>query len=135
MIGELFFGRMFGFMEKSCDHGSYIEALDTFLPFITRMTMTPKFYRPLFQLSALFSSATRKASKTMPRIAQAAKDCVADRIKLEAEHGGVRTDLLQHLLGILESKGTKVDFGMGEVEISALTALYVWAASLPQSRD
>ncbi|OQV06977.1 hypothetical protein CLAIMM_11473 [Cladophialophora immunda] len=124
VIGELFFGRMFGFMEGACDHGNYIEALDSFLPFITTMTMTPKPYQGLFKLWAMFSPSSRKAMQTMPKIAEVAKTCVADRIQLEKEQGSVRSDLLQKFLTILQTKGGQVDFGMGEVELLSLTALF-----------
>ncbi len=34
VIGELYFGRMFGFMAYSHDHENYIHSLDTLMPLV-----------------------------------------------------------------------------------------------------
>lgn len=75
--------------------------------------------------SAVLSPAARRAFKAIDHIADAARSCVADRLAYPAttEDGKPRRDLLQQLLGIIDTKGEKVDFGIQEVEYEAYVAL------------
>lgn len=81
MIGELFFGRMFGFMKKSEDHESYIKSIDTILPYLTSASSAPKAFRPFILTPILFSSAARKAQKATDHVVLAARSCVANDVK------------------------------------------------------
>jgi hypothetical protein len=126
VVGELYFGEQFGFMENSHDHGGYIAACDALLPVLTAAGVSSPAVRNVILGSSLFSSAARKGLKAVDRIAAAARGCVAKR--LSADAGGKsntgRTDLLHHLLEIVEKKGEAVDFGRGEVEYEANVAMY-----------
>lgn len=115
---------MFGFIEHSKDHESYIESLETLLPVLCAAAIASPMMRFSILGSSMISSRTRKAMKAIDHIAAAARSSVAGRrsesVKLEEQ----RQDLLHHLLQIVEDKGEKVDFGLGEVEYEAYVALY-----------
>jgi hypothetical protein len=126
VVGELFFGQQFGFMENSHDHEGYIAACDALLPVLTGAGVSSPAVRAIILGSSLFSSATRKGLKAVDHIAAAARGCVATRssgIKSGKSKSG-RTDLLHHLLEIAKNKGEALDFGKGEVEYEANVAMY-----------
>jgi len=81
VVGELFFGQQFGFMEKSYDYGGYIESLDTLLPAVAVSCVLPSYVRPLKVLGHLFPPMHR-ALKGYDDIVIAAKATVASRQKL-----------------------------------------------------
>ena len=121
---ELYFGRMFGFMENAQDHEFYIGSLDTLIPMVTTAAVAPTYVRPFIFTSALFNPVARKALKALDHIAAAARSCVAERrAKAISEAGAGRRDLLHQLLGIVQEKGQKVDFGIPEMEYEAYVAL------------
>jgi hypothetical protein len=127
VIGELFFGQQFGFMENSHDHESYIASLDTLLPVLLAAGASSPFVRGLILGSSMFSSTVRKGLKALDHITAAARSCVATRLSAGAtsQPEATRVDLLHHLLEIAKNKGEAVDFGKGEVELEAYIALYV----------
>ncbi|GAB7353809.1 hypothetical protein MBLNU459_g4187t1 [Dothideomycetes sp. NU459] len=130
VVGELYFGRMFGFMQHRHDHGNYIESLDALIPGICATAVSASYARPLILASSLLLPTVRKGLKAIDHIAAAAKACVARRVEEQscagagADGGVPRRDLLQQLLEIQQSKGEKVDFGRGEVEQEAYVALF-----------
>jgi cytochrome P450 len=113
VIGELYFGRMFGFLEKAEDHGSWIHSLDLLMPFLCMTAVAPAFLRPLILTSAVVVPGALKAVKAVENIGVAARECVAARFadgpKLE---GQTRTDLLEQLYTIHKERGDKIDFKM-----------------------
>ncbi|KAF2970786.1 hypothetical protein GQX73_g2847 [Xylaria multiplex] len=125
VIGELYFGRMFGFMEKSHDHGNWIQSLDLLMPFLCMTSVAPSYMRPLILSSALVVPGSIKALKAVETIGTAAREVVSKRFNIGAtpEHER-RTDVLQQLYDIHEEKGAKVDFKMGDIEQEAYVALF-----------
>lgn len=125
IIGELFLGQQFGFMENSHDHRSYIASLDTLVPVLAAAGTASPLVCNLILGSSMFSSAARKALKAVDHITAAARGCVARRLGIgaKARSEATRTDLLHHLLEIAANKGEAVDFGNGEVELEAYVAL------------
>lgn len=128
VIGELYFGRMFGFMEQRTDYQSYIESLDTLLPLLTVASVAPSYTRPIILASAIINPAVRKGLRAIDHIAAAAKACVNKRAQDLAAGGegtAIRRDLMQQLFEIARAKGDKVDFGHGEITYEAYVGLYV----------
>lgn len=113
---------MFGFMQERHDYKSYIAALDTLLPLILTVAIAPIYSRPFILASSLFSSTVRKGLKAIDHIAQAARDCVAARLK-KIDNSLIEEDLLQQLLTVVSEKGEKVDFGISQVQHEAYVAL------------
>ncbi|KAJ9606160.1 hypothetical protein H2200_009121 [Cladophialophora chaetospira] len=127
VIGELFFGRTFGFMQQSHDHEALIASLDAFLPVLSTVSVASSYYRPFMLISALLSSSRRKAVGVMTLFANTARRIVVQRREAETqEHADdkIRRDLLKQLLDIVRDKGEKVDFGFGDVAREAHIALF-----------
>lgn len=78
VIGELFYGHQFGFMENRHDYGSYIESLDALLPAVAVACVLPSYVRPLQVFGHLFPPLHR-ALKCYDNIVRAAKQAVRDR--------------------------------------------------------
>lgn len=123
VIGELYFGRMFGFMENSHDHNGWVNSLELFLPFLCVTGVGPTYLRPLILGSAMVVPGALKALKAFETIAEAARTCVAKRFNEPPAEGEKRTDILQQLYDIYQEKGDKVDFKMGEITQEAWVGL------------
>ena len=127
VIGELYFGRMFGFMETGKDYHSLIHSLDVLNPLLASLAVSATYARPLIQLSAIAFSSIRSALKSIDHVVQTAKACVTQRQhELKIAEGGqlLRQDLLQQMMCIMQEHGEKVDFGIGEVQYEAYVALF-----------
>lgn len=123
VIGELYFGRIFGFITGRCDYGSYIESLDTLLPPIVISAVSPAYVRPIILASALVLPAARKAFGCLDHIANAAKSCVARRREELATGKENRRDLLDQLFAIHHEKGETDDFQIRDIEQEAYVAM------------
>jgi hypothetical protein len=110
---------MFGFMENSVDHEGYIASLEVVLPILVRAAVGTSWMQSLLLSSSMLSGSTRAAMKSFEGVEIAARTCVAKRRAAAPD----RQDLMGHLLNIMHTKGEKVDFGVGEVEQEANTAL------------
>lgn len=123
VIGELYFGRMFGFMENSHDHGSWIRSLDLLMPFVCMTAVAPSYFRPLILASAFVVPGSLSALKALDTIATASRSCVAKRFGDGSKTSEHRTDILEQLYSIHRERGEKVEFGLGEIEQEAYVAL------------
>ena len=120
VIGELYFGRMFGFLETGADHGSWIESLDLLMPFLCMTAVAPTYVRPLILMSALVVPGSLKALKAIDNIGVAARKCVAERFDSASKDDGPhRTDMVEQLHEIHLEKGEKVDFQIGDIQQEA----------------
>lgn len=127
VIGELYFGNMFGFLEKSHDHGGWIASLDLLMPFMCVSAVAPSLVRPLILASSVFIPAARRALKAFHDIGVATRNCVAKRFDQEQTTGSEasrRTDIMQQLYDIYVEKGSKAQFEIGDVEQEAYAALF-----------
>ncbi|KAG9519726.1 cytochrome P450, partial [Aureobasidium melanogenum] len=124
VIGELFFGKAFGFMADGRDYQSYIESLDTLVPMLCQAAVASSAGQRLILGTAAINPATRKAGAALKHIENAACQSVDSRIE-EGKTG--RQDLLGYLLDIMRSKGEKVDFGVGDVKLQAYSAFLAGA--------
>ncbi|KAF1939453.1 cytochrome P450 [Clathrospora elynae] len=124
VIGEIFFGGMFGFLENSEDHGAFIASLDALMPVLCISGIGPAHLRPFIMCSAIFIPAAFRAVKAIDGIRKAAVDAAGKRIK-EIEVGAVpRTDMLQQLFDIVREKGEKVNFSSREATLEAYAAMF-----------
>lgn len=125
VVGELFFGKMFGFMANREDHKSWIACTDTFMPVLCIVAVAPSYARSLIMMSSVLNPVVRKALAAIGQIADAARSCVVERAGSDVEEakGGSRRDLMQQFFDIKRDKGEKVDFGTGEIQAEAMTAL------------
>lgn len=123
VVGELYFGRMFGFLEKGVDYNNWIQSLDLLMPFLCVTSVAPTYVRNLILTSALFLPGSLAALKAIDNIGTSARACVAKRFAAESASEYQRTDIIQQLYDIHKEKGEKVDFQMGDLEQEAYIAL------------
>ena len=132
VLGELLMGKMFGFMEKSYDHGSFISSLSIVQPILTVAAVAPTYCRPLIIGFAIIFSRLFKGLKASDGILEAAVSAVKQR-KNEADHRTVdRIDLLAQLMRIVDTKGEENDFTLNEVTLETWAAMYVRRISGPR---
>ena len=78
VVGELFFGAQFGFMENRHDYGDYIQSLDILLPAVAIASVLPAYMRPL-QILGNLVPPVRRALVCYDNIVIAAKRAVSNR--------------------------------------------------------
>ncbi|OQV05442.1 hypothetical protein CLAIMM_10183 [Cladophialophora immunda] len=103
VIGELFFGQAFGFMQNSHDYGGYINSLDILLPAVATACVLPSYVRPLQVLGHLLPSL-HEALVCFNSIVVAARNAVRKREDMMREGQVKRSDLLDKLFNISTSK-------------------------------
>jgi hypothetical protein len=98
-------------------------------------SLVPPTFRGLVLGTSVFSSTVRRGLVAIKHISAAARGSVAARANtdLKSESREDRTDLLHHLLKIVKDKGEALDFGKGEVESEAYSAMYEHTISQSQS--
>ncbi len=124
VIGELFFGQMFGFLKGAHDQDGYIQAIDTFMPFLAISGVMPSYVRTLFILCCLAIPSMFKAVKGLADMQVKALKLVLDRKdEVEKTSLGERNDMLESLIGIMREKGKKDDYDIQDVRLDAFAAL------------
>jgi hypothetical protein len=123
VIGEVFFGKMFGFLEKSEDHGAFIASLDQLMPVLCISAVATSYVRPLIMSSAIFIPAALKAIKAIDGIRKAAVEAASTRKKSIEDGDPARHDMLQQLFEIVREKGEKVNFSDREATLEAYVAM------------
>ena len=104
VVGELFFGRQFGFMRDEHDFGRYIESLDTLLPGIALSCVLPSYVRMLNTSLGMVFPAVRASVKGFDEIRAAGRYWTAQRQE-ELSTGKVnRVDLLNKFFRIRDEK-------------------------------
>ncbi|KAI3401675.1 hypothetical protein diail_9339 [Diaporthe ilicicola] len=125
VIGELYLGEMFGFLQNNQDHGGWIRSLDLLMPFLCLCAVAPVSARSLIFASSLFVPGSFKALKAVEHMGVSAKSYVARRFdegtRLKSRK---RTDILQQLYDVHLEKGARLDFHMGDIEQEAYVALF-----------
>ena len=125
-MGELYFGKMFGFMEKDEDHGNYLHALDVLLAPLLTASVLPTYLRTIWLGSGLILPSARKALSCFEDIKSAAKKGVAERRNDLAAGKATRNDLLTKLFEIqMSPKRLEDDFQISDIEQEAYAALFV----------
>ncbi|KIX95527.1 uncharacterized protein Z520_08647 [Fonsecaea multimorphosa CBS 102226] len=128
VVGELFFGKMFGFMQESHDHENFIASLDLLLPFLSVTSVIPSYLRTLLAVSAFMFPKVRRAFEAIGTIEAAAKSCVAERAELlqdpDQDKGPPRRDLLQQMFSIQQNKGAEVNFSEKDMAKESYSAIF-----------
>ncbi|KAI1630389.1 cytochrome P450 [Exophiala viscosa] len=125
VVGTLFFGKMFGFMETRSDYGAYITSLDSYLPVLATNFVLPDYLRSVRPfLANLGLKRIRDAILSIVAIRQAASDVVTTRTK-ELQEGKVgRTDILQKLFNVQQGKGADGHFLLADIEQESYVAIF-----------
>ncbi|KAL6706195.1 hypothetical protein ACN47E_005930 [Coniothyrium glycines] len=124
VIGEIFFGDMFGFLQNSEDHGAFIASLDALMPVLCISAIGPTYLRPLIMSSAIAIPAALRAVKAIDGIRKAAVVAAGKRLGDIEKGVARRNDMLQQLFDIVREKGEKVNFSSDEVTLEAYVAMF-----------
>lgn len=119
---------MFGFLEKSEDHGAFIASLDALMPVLCISAIAPWYMRPFIMASAIVVPAALKAVKAVDGIRKAAVEAAGKRKKDIDDGVAHRNDMLQQLFDIVREKGEKVNFTDKEATLEAWVAMYVFVS-------
>lgn len=116
MIGELYFGAPFGFLETGSDYHGLIARLDKLLPINLTIALLPQMYRPLYQFYITHEPSIARTVREMGANGKITRQQVFDR-KLLIENGRTptRRDMLAKLFDIHAEKGEKEDFQIGDI--------------------
>lgn len=114
---------MFGFLEKSEDHGAFIASLDALMPVLCISAIAPWYLRPFVMGSAIVIPAAFRAVKAVDGIRAAAVEAAGKRKKQIADGTVKRNDMLQQLFDIVGEKGEKVNFTDKEATLEAWVAM------------
>jgi hypothetical protein len=80
VLGELFYGKMFGFMESGTDIGGYMKSIDSLLPAFSIGGTVPSYLTKFYLLSTiLISPSFRGALGAVKNIEDASKEAVEKR--------------------------------------------------------
>ncbi|KIW85494.1 hypothetical protein Z517_00885 [Fonsecaea pedrosoi CBS 271.37] len=133
VVGELFFGKMFGFMNEGHDHENWIASLDLLMPFLTITSVIPSYLRTLLAVSAFLFPKVRQAFHALNTLEAAAKRCVVERKELlqnpdaagaaDDKGPGLRRDLLAQMFAIQQSKGADVNFSDKDMTKESYSAI------------
>ena len=111
VLGELFYGNMFGFMSERTDIGNYMKAIDSPLPAFTVGGTVPSSLTKLYLVSTvLFSPSVRGALGAVKHISNASEAAVERRKQDIVESKDDKRDMLRKMLEINADRGEKINF-------------------------
>ncbi|KAL8994648.1 MAG: hypothetical protein Q9188_007009 [Gyalolechia gomerana] len=128
VLGELFYGKIFGFMREHADIDNYIKAIDSLLPAFTIGGTLPFYLTKLyFVYTVLFSLSVRGALGTIKYIKKASEAAVERRKQEILENKEDRHDILGKLLEITADRGEKLNFTYQHVCVESHSSIFAGA--------
>ncbi|KAH7413960.1 cytochrome P450 [Phaeosphaeria sp. MPI-PUGE-AT-0046c] len=124
VIGEIFFGKTFGFLRNSEDHGTYIASLDALIPFVCTVAVAPWHIRPFVGALIAIVPAAVAAARSLDLIRTATLTAVGGRMKSIQEGVPQRGDIMNQLFDIVHEKGEKVNFSHREIALETYSAMF-----------
>ncbi|TVY21774.1 Cytochrome P450 monooxygenase gsfF [Lachnellula arida] len=123
IIGELFFGKAYGFLEKEQDIDNLMAAAGAVAPFEGMMGMAPVWAKP-FMMWMLAIPNIARGIMNFQKVKVTGKKLVADRMKtMENQDKSGRNDMLGKMLSIVWEKGERVDWTVLDVEQECFVAM------------
>lgn len=119
----MFFGKQFGFLENSHDHGDYISSVHKAMPFLSFVAQAPSYARTLVLTSALVIPPLLKAIIAIDDIRKTALRETNDAMKRSEADTLKRHDIISLLTAIVHEKGDKVGVTHNEVTNEMWTAV------------
>lgn len=118
IIGELYFGEAFGFLESGSDYGNYIATLDILLPLLGVSAVLSRPMRLPWMLLGMRRGEVRRGVASIQSLEALAKEQVGKRSQLlrSAEKSNLRRDILSKLFEVQETKGETHDFRIPDIE-------------------
>jgi hypothetical protein len=128
-VGVALFGQAFGFLKNSIDYHDYIHSTHLAMPFLTLLTVTPYYIRPVLLLVTVCIPKLLKAVLAIEDIKKAAIAETKTAMKRSLEVTGKRPDLTSQLLAIVQEKGEKVNYSHKEITSDMWVGVYVLSAT------
>ena len=125
VLGELFYGKMFGFMKERKDLGNYMKAIDSLLPAFTIGGTVPSYLTKLYLLSTIiFSPSVRGALGAVKHIEAASRAAVERRTEeIKSNTDDKKRDMLRKMLEINADKGEKINFTYEHIYVESHSSL------------
>lgn len=123
MVGELYFGKPFGFMEERTDYGSYMESSWNLVSVTAWVAMLPSYAQKAIFIGAFAIPSVRRHMTVMQNMVKIAKQSVAERQRNIKGGKPTRQDLLGKILAIYYERGEKENYLLEDVEVESFTAL------------
>ena len=122
VIGELYFGSKFGFIEAGRDLQGFVDALEKRMPTSVTLANLPPLWRPLYvRWRALRTAYSQGDTQAWLNLSNVATDNVSERQRLLQAEGNIsyfrngRKDMLTKLFKIQVTKGDKEEFGFYDI--------------------
>ncbi|KAL3431394.1 cytochrome P450 [Aspergillus tetrazonus] len=128
VIGELYFSRMFGFLQAGGDHLGYIDATDDLIPVQFLAGNMPTYVRGLFMLTGIMFPKVRRALKALDNLTNATNEMLKGRVAAlesnDAASKPQRADILGKLLDIMHKRGKELDFEIRDVKMESFGGFF-----------
>lgn len=124
VLGELFFGKKFGFMSERSDVGGYMKSINTILPaFTLGGTMPSYLMKPFLFSSILLSPSTRGALGSLGQIENTAAAAVERRKQEMMDASDDKHDMLRKMIEINADRGEKINFSIHDIKSDSASTL------------
>lgn len=124
VLGELFYGKMFGFMHENRDIGGYMKAIDSLLPAFTIGGTLPSYLTKLYFLSTvIISPSVRGALGAVKQIEEASKTAVERRKQELAAEKDNRHDIIRKMIEINADRGEKINFTYEDIYVESHSSM------------
>jgi hypothetical protein len=122
IIGELFFGNAYGFLDEERDIDNLMAAAAAVAPFEGMMGMAPAWFRPLMVWMLAIPNIA-KGVMNFQKVKVTGKKVVGDRLRAMQNQESLRTDMLGKMLNIVWEKGEKYDWSVEDVQQECMVAM------------
>ncbi|KAL4881884.1 cytochrome P450 [Aspergillus karnatakaensis] len=125
VIGHLFLGSKFGFMEQRRDVDGYIASIDALLPVQAAACVIPAYLRPLFFASGRLVGFLKRASRAAARFEEVSARCVIERMESIdlTKDDGFNPDILTKLLRICRDEEDMHGFSAADAQAEVWVGL------------
>lgn len=124
VLGELFYGKMFGFIRERKDIGGYMKAIDSLLPAFTIGGTVPSYLTKIYLLSTIiFSPSVRGALGAVKQIEAASKTAVKRRKQEIKENKDDKRDILRRMLEIEADRGVELGFTYEHIYVESHSSM------------
>ncbi|KAL9073674.1 MAG: hypothetical protein Q9157_004648 [Trypethelium eluteriae] len=128
VLGELFYGNMFGFMRERKDISGYMNAIDALLPAFSIGGTVPSYLTKPFLISTtLFSPSIRGALGAVKHLEKASQAAVTKRKDQITNNKDEKRDMLRKMLDISAERGTELDFTDSHVFVESHSSFFAGA--------
>ncbi|KAL3456655.1 cytochrome P450 [Aspergillus heterothallicus] len=127
VIGELYFSKMFGFLQAGGDHLGYIDATDDLIPVQFLAGNMPTYVRGIFMLTGIMFPKVRGALKALGNLTDATNAMLQERVAaLQSGSGSKpqRPDVLGKLLDISHRRGKELNFELDDIKMESFAAFF-----------